>query len=204
MAMSVREVDIGPCSARAFEQDGARRWTVILPGAGYSTEAPLLWYAREAALAAGLNALAVADRFDRATDDPTEWVRGRTLAALRHVESADAHPLLIAKSLTSLAAGEAAEHGLSAVWLTPLINGRGSSVADEVRAALQGSAAPSLLIGGTADPTWDGAFARSLAHAHVVELSGADHSLQVSGDPQRSLTHLTAVTARVSEFIAAL
>jgi hypothetical protein len=84
MAMSVREVDIGPCSARAFEQGGARRWTVILPGAGYSTEAPLLWYAREAVLSAGLNALAIADRFDRATDDPTEWVQRRTLAALRH------------------------------------------------------------------------------------------------------------------------
>ena len=60
--LQVTEVDIGPCEATAFDQQ-ADHWAILLPGATYPTTAPLLWFAREAAIAGGRNVLAVTDRF---------------------------------------------------------------------------------------------------------------------------------------------
>jgi len=98
-------VDLGPCHGQAFDV-GAERWAILLPGAGYTVTSPLLWFAREAALAGGWNVLAVSDTFN-GTDDPLRWVEERAEAAIQHVDG-PTPPLLIAKSLTSLAAPLAA------------------------------------------------------------------------------------------------
>src|ERR687894_1838597 len=107
MGLTVERVGLAGCNATAFDQGGAR-WAIVLPGAGYPAQGPLLWFARRAALQAGYSALVVNDMIDRASDDPIRWVQERTDAALGYVRRTDAHPLLIAKSLTSLAAGVAA------------------------------------------------------------------------------------------------
>lgn len=117
----ISEVDIGPCGAVAFDQDG-EQWVVLLPGAGYPTTAPLFWFAREAALAGGRNVLAVVDRYDGDTD-PLRWAEERAEASLRHI-GAGPHTVLVGKSITSLAAPVAARRALHAVWLTPLLGGR--------------------------------------------------------------------------------
>ncbi|PZR64020.1 MAG: hypothetical protein DLM71_04070 [Chloroflexi bacterium] len=98
-------MDLGPCHGQAFDV-GAERWAILLPGAGYTVTSPLLWFAREAALAGGWNVLAVSDTFN-GTDDPLRWVEERAEAAIQHVDG-PTPPLLIAKSLTSLAAPLAA------------------------------------------------------------------------------------------------
>jgi hypothetical protein len=112
----------------AFHQ-GTESWAIVLPGAGYSAQAPLLWYARRAVFEAGRSVLVVTDTFDSQTDEPIRWVEERAEATLSHVRPRDANPLLITKSLTSLAARLAAAEGLPAVWLTPLIAGQGTAVA---------------------------------------------------------------------------
>ena len=152
------DVDLGVCRGQAFDA-GADRWVILLPGAGYTVTAPLLWFAREAALAGGWNVLAVSDTFNR-TDDPLRWVEERANAAIQHVDGPTS-PLLIAKSLTSLAAPLAARLGLSAVWLTPLVNAAGTSVSQLVLDGLAATSAPCLLVGGSADPSWDAVIARS-------------------------------------------
>jgi hypothetical protein len=48
----------------------------------YSTTAPLLWFAREAALAAGRNVLAVVDSRS-GSGDPQQWAEERAEAAIR-------------------------------------------------------------------------------------------------------------------------
>lgn len=95
------EVDLGPCRGLRFDC-GSDAWVIVLPGANYPTTAPLLWFAREAALAAGRNVLAVVDSHDGASD-PQQWAEERAAAALNHLEDA-ARPILVAKSITSLAA----------------------------------------------------------------------------------------------------
>jgi len=173
---------------------------ILLPGAGYTVTAPLLWFAREVALAGGWNVLAVSDTFNR-TDDPLRWVEERAEAAIRHVDGPKP-PLLIAKSLTSLAAPLAARLGLPAVWLMPLINAAGTSVSQLVLDGLAAASTPCLLVGGTADPTWDTAIARSVPNAEVLEVSGADHLLQVPGDVAGSIDALHRVVSAVATFIA--
>lgn len=193
------DVDLGVCRGHVFD-GGADRWAILLPGAGYPVTAPLLWFAREAALAGGWNVLAVSDTFNR-TDDPLRWVEERAQAAIRHVDGATP-PLLIAKSLTSLAAPLAARLGLPAVWLTPLINAAGASVSQVVTDGLAAASAPCLLVGGTADPSWDAAIARSVPRAEVLEIGDADHLLQITGDPAGSVDVLHRVVSTVATFIA--
>ncbi len=193
------DADLGVCRAQAFDT-GADRWVILLPGANYPVTAPLLWFAREAALAGGWNVLAVSDTFNR-TDDPLRWVEERTEAAIQHVDGA-IPPLLIAKSLTSLAAPLAARLALPAVWLTPLIDADGTSVPRLVVDGLAAASAPCLLVGGSADPSWDVVVARSVPRAEVLEISGADHLLQIPGDVAGSLDVLHRVVSAVATFIA--
>ncbi|AEG43105.1 hypothetical protein L600_000100000360 [Isoptericola variabilis J7] len=57
---------------------------------------------------------------------------------------------------------------------------------------------PAVLAGGTADRLWDPAVA-ARSGARVVEVPGADHSLEVPGDWRRSLGALAEVTAAVED-----
>ena len=195
MTVEIRDVEIGPCPARTYEQ-ASRRWAVILPGARYLPDAPLLWFAREAALAAGYDVMAVWDTYDR-RGDAQQWVAERLTAALQQVP--DLTPLLIAKSLTTLATGAAAERRLPAVWLTPLI-AAAHPASGPVVAGLRAATAPALLVGGAADESWDPAIARAVPHGTVLEIADADHVLQVAGDIGRSLDALRTVATAVREF----
>jgi hypothetical protein len=196
--VAVKQVDLGAC--RGVVHDcGVDRWAILLPGANYTPDAPLLWFAREVALAARRNVLAVVDTYER-DRDASAWVDERAEAALRHAGSND-RPLLVAKSLTSLAAPLAARLGLPAIWLTPLIGRGGTSVSDAVVEGLTAATAPFLLVGGTSDPSWDGDIARSFPKAEVLELPGADHALQVPSDVARSLDALRTVVEGMSGFV---
>jgi hypothetical protein len=100
---------------------------------------------------------------------------------------------VIGKSLASAAAPLVAERGLPAVWLTPLLS------RPEVVGALEAAAAPALLVGSPADPTWgEGTVPEGV---ELLELDGLDHSLQVEGDPIASLDVLRRVTKRIGEFL---
>ena len=195
------EVDLGICRGLRFDR-GADAWVILLPGANYPTTAPVLWFAREAALAAGRNVLAVVDSHDGASH-PQRWAEERAEAAIRHLGDTS-RPILVAKSITSLAASLAARLGLPAVWLTPLINETGTSVSKAVVDGLAAASAPFLLVGGSADATWDGARARSFARGEVLDIRDADHLLQVPGDVDRSIAALRSVSRAVSDFIGAV
>ena len=203
MDLTIERIQLGRCQAVAFDQ-GAVSWAIVLPGAGYTAQAPLLWYARRAAMEAGRSVIVVTDAFDRQSDDPIRWVEDRVEATLSHVRAHDAQPLLIAKSLTSLAARLAAAERLPAVWLTPLIADQESEVAAEVLAGLRSGTAPRLVVGGSEDPSWDRRVASALSNAQILELPGADHSLEVPDDVTRSLDNLKRVTEAVGRFARAL
>jgi hypothetical protein len=107
------------------------------------------------------------------------------------------NPLLIGKSLGSNAAVLAAERGLPAVWLTPVLT------VPWVAAALGRATAPFLLVGGTADAMWDGVLARRLS-PYVLEVEGADHGLQLPGPPIDSIAVLGQVVGAMEEFLDAI
>jgi hypothetical protein len=174
------------------EGDRSRR-AVLLPGVRYFSQAPLLWFAREAAQARGWSVVEVDER---APDDqePFAWMRGQAERALEATEGAE-HVVVVGKSLGSAAAPMVKG---PAVWLTPLL------VQDEIVEALEAADAPTLLVGSPADPTWGGGRVPDNPALEVLELEGLDHSLQVSGDPLASLDVLRTVTARVGSFFERL
>jgi hypothetical protein len=105
-----------------------------------------------------------------------------------------AAPVVIGKSLGSLAAPVAADRGLAAVWFTPLLTD------EPTVAALRRAMGPCLLVGGTADPDWDGQTARSLT-ADVVEIDGADHAMVVPGRLTESAAALGQIISAVEDFL---
>jgi hypothetical protein len=86
-----------------------------------------------------------------------------------------------------------ADRGLAAVWFTPLLTD------EPTVAALRRAMGPPLLVGGTADPYWDGRTARSLT-ADVVEIDGADHAMVVPGRLMESALLGQVITA-VEDFL---
>ena len=80
------------------------------------------------------------------------------------------------------------------LWLTPILTE--ASIATAVR----NLSTPSLLVGGTKDPLWDAEVARQSA-ADVLELEGANHSLEFGESHEPSLAALRQVVARVATFV---
>jgi hypothetical protein len=185
----VRPIDLGPGEALLHEGD-AGRCAVVLPGIAYFSQAPLLWFAREAAQARGWSVLELTERAPR-EENPFAWMRERAARALAAAEAETV--AVIGKSLASVAAPLVSERRLPAVWLTPLLNRA------EVIEALEAASAPTLLVGSPADPTWG--HGRVPGGPEVLELQDLDHSLQIEGDPVASLHVLRAVTDRIGGFL---
>jgi hypothetical protein len=171
----------------------ASRCAVILPGIRYFSQAPLLWFAREAAQAGGWSVVEVDERAPR-DQEPFEWMRGQAERALEAAAGAE-RIVVIGKSLGSVAATLVSG---PAIWLTPLLD------RPEVAEAIGSATAPTLLLGSSADPTWAGGAVPENASVEVLELEGLDHSLQVSRDPIASVDVLRDVTARVGAFLERL
>jgi pimeloyl-ACP methyl ester carboxylesterase len=125
--------------------------------------------------------------------DALGWERRCAESAIE--AAGGARVLVIGKSLASLLAGEISARDLPAVWLTPLLDQ--PSVIDGLARARR----PVLLVGGDADPTWQPA---SLPHGpqiEMLELPGADHALQVPGDPVASLGALGRLAEAIARFV---
>jgi pimeloyl-ACP methyl ester carboxylesterase len=119
------------------------------------------------------------------------WVVPQVAKVLASV-SGDA--VLIGKSLGSYASALAADHGLPAIWLTPVLT------SDWVINNLRRSTAPFLLVGGTADPLWDSALARELT-PYLLEVPEADHGMYVPGRLAASAAVLGQVVTAVEDFL---
>lgn len=192
--MTFEDVDLGVCRGRRFPGE-ADRTVVVLPGAMYPPSAPLLWFAREVFAAHGWTVVEVHDR-RQGGDDPASWVLDRFRAAREFAASESV--TVVAKSISSLVAPEAVAEEIPGVWLTPLL---GRPVVAE---ALQQATVPTLVVGSVDDPTWDRAAAARLHRADVLQVTGADHLLQVPGDVPRSLEILTQVADRIDRFVTRL
>jgi hypothetical protein len=157
----IEPVDLGVC--RGYDYAGSGPVAFVLPGrmlAGMPVNA----FAIQPLVARGRRVVQVWDEYLDDSVDGVSWVLERLDAAARFAGSPPA-PLVVAKSLSTLAAPVLAKRGWPSVLLTPVL--------ELLPARLQ--AASVLSIGGTADPSWDAEHARRLGE--VVELEGADHGL---------------------------
>ena len=187
-------IHLDPGEALLHEGD-PERCVVLLPGVRYFSQAPLLWYAREAALAGGWSVLELSERAP--TDqEPFDWITDRAESALNAASATQV--VMIGKSLGSTAAPLATKRALPAVWLTPLLT------RPDVISALGGTDRPTLVVGSPADQTWGNGELPENEALEVMELDGLDHSLQVEGDPLASIGVLRDVTERISVFLERL
>ncbi|WP_369068843.1 alpha/beta hydrolase [Kineococcus terrestris] len=168
--------------------EGGERTATVLPGRGYTCDGPLLRDVRRLLRERGWTVRTV-----RWTTPPTP----RELLALAPdlLDGMRARPhLVVAKSLSTRLLPAAVERDLPGIWLTPLLR-----EADVVSAATR-SSAPALLVGGSADPYWDGGAARRSGR-RVLEVAGADHSVEVPGDAAATARALQAVVAAAAGFL---
>lgn len=176
---------------------GMDRGMVLIPGANLGPHQPLLNYSWLAGLARRAEAYHVEWPRDRpSSPDPADsasWVIAHVADVLARFPVR--RPVLVGKSLGTYAAELAAERSLPAVWYTPLLSDA------RCVAALRTEGAPFLLVGGTADPWWDGALARTLT-PHVMEVPDANHGMVLPDLPlARSAAVLGQVVTAVEEFL---
>jgi hypothetical protein len=183
-------MDIGPCQALSTEGDSDAT-AIFMPGSRGAGAQALLAYTGLGLQERGWSSLLVWDEYQE-DGRHLEWVRERVEAALTATSGRDV--VLVAKSLSSFAAGVTAARGIRAVWYTPLLT------EELVVVDLQRATAPFLLVGGTADPMWDSSAARAVP-GEVFEVEGADHSLQRPHDLMGSMAVLQDVVARAAAFI---
>jgi pimeloyl-ACP methyl ester carboxylesterase len=174
----IRRVDLGISPAYEYENDGPT--AVVLPGAMFGGM-PSVWFAYAPLVDAGWRVVHVWDEFVDTSQDRRRFTLERAEAAIGYAGGAD---LLVGKSMGTLAASIE----LPAVWLTPLLYD--DSFVDDLRRRT----APSLLVGGTDDPAWNGDLAREL-RVEVLELPGADHGLA-------RLDHAQQIADAVASFSA--
>ena len=183
------------------DRDPERR-ALILPGSNYTAQAPLLWYAEEVL---GIRGWTTEALVWNGTPESRKEVRMAYDMVLRQrtaVESGATY-LVVGKSLGTLALPTAADLEVPGVWLTPLLSEQQAE--SELRASIRDLSAlniPSLFVGGTADPAWDGDLARS--GGTVLEVPGATHRLEIPGDWRASLTIMADVASTIDDFISAL
>lgn len=193
-----RRAEIPRPSPRAA---GGKALVVLLPGFGYGHDKPLLHYARRAAQRGGLAVEAVdygplpreedlACRVRRAFPAAFAAAAAQLDAAAEREEWRDVY--LVGKSFGTLIAGELASQRpalpIRQICLTP------------VPAALPYLERPDCLWAacGDADPLLTGAALarmRALLGSRLQVFAGANHSLEVPGDPMASIEILRQVTA---------
>lgn len=171
-----------------------QRVASLLPGREYTPNSPLLHYTRRALRDQGWT---VREHW---------WTRGKSMQVGPAVDeaaefvTAAGHPLLhlvVGKSLGTVAAPVAVDRSLPAIWFTPLMK---EAV---VRAAIDRTLEPTLLVAGERDDTWDAEAARA-TRCQVHQVAEADHLLEVPGSLRDTLKALDAVMRRVDDFIRGL
>lgn len=185
-----------------FDGDPDRQ-AIILPGAGYTVDMPVLWYAATALSSLGWTCTRVtwpasteisslAEAAERMVVPITE-----ELVTMQQAQRPDAQVMIVGKSLGTTAMPVAVERGLPGVWLTPVLKDpRIGALARELDSR-------HLLVGGTADPHW-GRSAADRTQAAVTEIADADHSLQVPDDLDATMDAIGTMARAVGSFAANL
>jgi hypothetical protein len=183
---------------------GEHRGTVLMiPGRAYPCGRSLLAWTTRALQATGWSVFQAEWDASGLPSEPLAFIEG-VAQRLDAMARPTGPVLIVAKSLGTLAAHWGAERGYPAVWLTPVLNAAGlhplpghtDALADRIR----GYPTDSLVVGGTSDSLWQPGFHGT---GKVLEIEGADHSLEVS-DWHASLRHHESVASAVVDFTSGI
>jgi pimeloyl-ACP methyl ester carboxylesterase len=201
-----------PVKNRLFRHSGPTRGLAVLfPGLRYTCDMPLFFYSHKILLEQGYDVLQIRadytqNAFETASPDrQIDWLGADAQAAIKAASEQREYlyHLYVAKSIGTLALSilllnqpELRKH--PTIWLTPLFR------LPLVEQAMQQISGPALYIAGTHDNTFDAdrlAFLQKTTSAEALVFKGANHSLEIPGDLQRSLDILKETTQRTTEFL---
>lgn len=200
-----------PWGKNIVKPEATGKHVLIMPGIGYTVDRPLLYWAAQALAPQGW----YVDRLDLKLTESVEFPemidcmervidvwRAKSLDRARQAGE-DPNLLVITKSLSTLSFPHAARLGLRVALLTPVLNpppfDKHKSIIPAPLPAPANEAPQPLICAGTADPYFDDAKAHLLTD-HVRTFEGANHSIEVPGDWERSLTYLHDVTKAIVEY----
>lgn len=185
---------------------------LILPGRGYTSEMPLMFFTRRMLLWRGVDVLNLnpatrSDAFQNSTDEEQlAWLKADVLSGLKAGLSARNYKgiILAGKSIGSFAIAQAVAEAeaylpTTLIWITPLL--RWQLVVD---AALK-AVGPQVHVCGGEDPTYDAEILnqilaeKPLANAFIAP--GADHILEVQGDEQATYRGIFDAMLFVGNFL---
>lgn len=181
------------------QEGGSDKLLIILPGRGYTTEHPLLYYLRSAALQLGYDVLSVQYGFQAAQIDVTienmPYIQDDVQQAVKSVLARGYRKICIAgKSLGTPLAAELArsitDAQVSLLLLTP------------IGAAAQGlGAIPALAVIGTADAAYSADMIKDDDYLTWRVFEGLNHSLELRGDWRASLAVLPEIIGACAAFL---
>ena len=182
------------------QSDGADKLLIILPGRGYTSEHPVLYYLRKAALSLGYDVLSVEYGFQAGHIDLTgenmPYVQDDIQVAVASISGRGYQRICVAgKSMgTPLAAGLAqtlSPERISLLLLTPIAG-----------AAQMAGTIPALAIIGTADYFYQPDTIQDTATLKWRVYDGLDHSLEIKNDWRGSLAILPDIIAACADFLS--
>ncbi|WP_143556783.1 hypothetical protein [Sanguibacter antarcticus] len=167
---------------------------VLLPGSGYTVQAPLLYWCAEMLAELGWHVQAVEWTItDDALDDPVPFVDGAVGQAFDDAPASD-RMLVVGKSFGTFALPWAVANEVPGVWLTPVLTD------PAVARALDGADASHLAAGGDRDALWLPENVPSTA-ARLITMPGGDHGLTLPGGWQASVEAQADVILQISEHV---
>ena len=170
---------------------------VLLPGAGYPANGPLLHWSAALAVEQGWHVQALDWTITgQARKAPEEFVELAVERAFADAPTATSR-LVIAKSFGTYALPWAVRHGIPGIWLTPVLSE--PALSD----ALGRAGSTHLAIGGDRDSMWLPQNVQNSA-AQMFTVSGADHSLELESGWRDSIDAQCEVLERVSRHIGHL
>jgi acetyl esterase/lipase len=182
------------------QSDSADKLLIMLPGRGYTTEHPVMYYLRKAALNLGYDVLSIEYGFQAGHIDLNAgnmpYLEADIQAAVASVSGHDYQRICVAgKSMgTPLAVGLAqtlAAKNISLLLLTPVTG-----------AAQMAGTIPALAIIGTADYFYQPDAIRDTPTLKWRVFEGLDHSLENKNDWHASLAVLPDIITACAEFLS--
>ena len=185
---------------------------LLLPGMGYTSHMPLLYYPARIMLSLGADVLGLEYDYNRREDfmalpgeERKQWLLADVTHACRTVLKGRSYQeiTLIGKSLGTRAMGHLLttdDHlrEANAIWLTPVLR------SEKLCRQIKEWGRRSLIVIGTADPHYNQALLDEIQGATDSEMlivEGADHSLEIGGDVLRSLDAMQKVIRAIQVFV---
>jgi predicted alpha/beta-hydrolase family hydrolase len=216
---SIKQLDIPgyghePVPHTFFQQQGAAQHVaILLPGMGYTSHMPLLYYPARIMLGLGADVLSVEYEYNRREDflalkgdERRRWLLTDVANSCHSVLNRRSYKeiTIIGKSIGTRAMGQllTTEDQLkhaTAIWLTPLLR------SENLRAQIQQVGQRSLFVIGTADPQYDQTHleeVRKATKGEILVIEGADHSLEIEGSVAQSLQAMETIIRTIQSFVA--